>query len=196
MFFPLPLNAAQCCYEEGRYLLVSWANSILAVTWLWRKFFTWAITWGPFWLFQRTWTVLLSHYWLLCKYRSPLQSVTEGISTERSQVGPCTEYDSYWWDTVIAFPWTENRRTWKTLQRQPIAFKRTFKRTTTAWNLIKNSGANCGREHDWGAGVYVLWLKNKPRDRVQRSQRLQTHPPAIRQASVSKSGNRGARFAF
>lgn len=71
-----------------------------------------------------------------------------------------------------------------------------FKRTTIAWNLIKNSGANCGREHDWGADVYVLWLKSKPRHRVQRSQRLQTHPPAIRQASVSKSGNRGARFAF
>lgn len=64
-----------------------------------------------------------------------------------------------------------------------------FKRITIAWNLIKNSGANCRREHDWGAAVYVLWLKSKPRDRVQRSQHLQAHPPAI--TLVSKFGNGG-----
>lgn len=63
-----------------------------------------------------------------------------------------------------------------------------FKRTTIAGNLTKNPGANCGREHDWGAAVYlvyVLWLKSKSRDRVQRSQRLQAHPPAIRHLSLS-----------
>lgn len=82
---------------------------------------------------------------------------------------------------------------WKTLQRLPM--ESVFKRTTIAGNLTKNPGANCGREHDWGAAVYVLWLKSKPRDRVQRSQCLQAHPPAIRHLSL-KSENGGARFAF
>lgn len=35
-------------------------------------------------------------------------------------------------------------------------------------------------EYDWGATVYLLWLKSKPGDRMQRSQFLQTLPPAIR----------------
>lgn len=50
----------------------------------------------------------------------------------------------------------------------------------SAWNPIKNSEANCGRECDWGATGYWLQLKSKPGDRIQRSQVLQAYPSVIR----------------
>lgn len=122
VLFPLPLNAAQCCYEEGKYLLVSWANLHLPSPG-YKRNFSHGLLRGDLSRCIRGPRLYL-HPIIWYPANIDLPAVTRGISTERSQAGPCTEYDSYWWDAAFAFPWTaedqSHSRTWKMLQRQPM----------------------------------------------------------------------------